>query len=152
MSLSLPESEDLVLPHSGEVISLQDAGAVANALADIRRIEALMRDTKAILSGALVAESQRQGSKTLHLPGVTAEIRGGTDVVWDIEALVHGLETAGLPDERLNEAVRQEVTLVPNGRELTRIGKANPVYAAAIDAAKSIVEKQPYVVLRKGQV
>ena len=147
--VEIRESADLTLPHSGELIDLHDAAACANALAEIRRLEQGMRDAKSILSGAIVAESRRQGSKTLYLDGVVAEVRGGTDTVWDLDALEDGLRAAGLPDDRIRDVIKEEVTWKVNAREAQRVAKSNPDYAAVVERASMAVEKPPTVVLRQ---
>lgn len=146
---AIPESEDLTLPHSGEVISLQDAAACGKALAEVRSLEARIREAKGMLTAAIVAESQRQGTKTLRSEGLKLEVRGGRETVWDVDALETELLALGLPQDRVNDLIKTEVTFKVNARVAKEIAGANAEYAAVISAAQTEVEKTPYIVVSK---
>lgn len=139
-------SQALVLPHTGELISLEELPKVASALDAIRAHEAQLREVKQILTEALVEESRRQGSKTLRLDYLTVEIGGGTTVEWDIEVL-HRLQDAGLPEERFDALVRTEVTYKVSAAEAKRIS-SNPEYARIIELARTEHETRPWARVR----
>lgn len=148
--VAIPESEELQLPHSGELVSLQDATACVLALQEVRSIEARLRETKQLLSAAIVAESQRQGTKTLYIDGVAkVEIRSKVTTVWDASELEAGLRAAGLPEDRIREVVKEEVSYTVVAREAKRVAGANEAYAAIVERSQSTVEGIPYVSVSK---
>lgn len=94
-------------------------------------------------------ESKRQGSKTLYLDGVKVEVRGGSETVWDVQMLEEGLRYAGLPEDRLREVIKEEVTYSVNAREAKRVAGANEDYASVVRLSQTQVEKNPYVVVSR---
>lgn len=133
--------EELVLPTSGEIISLDDADACAGAIDEIREQESRLREAKGILTSALQEVFTKNGAKTLDLQNHRIELRGGPSVIWDVEALER-LRELGLPEERFNELVTAEVTYKVNANEAKRIAM-NPDYAEVIEAAR-IPNPKPY--------
>lgn len=133
---------ELVLVTTGEIVNLADTRQVVDALEHIRRIEYELREAKAALTAAVADECQRQGTKTLHLDGVTAELTGGAKVEWDMDRLAH-LRDLGLPDDRWNELVTIEQKYKVNAREAQRIASANQAYANVVETARRTVEA-PY--------
>jgi hypothetical protein len=125
---------EVVLPTTGEVVDLGNPGACAAALDAIREMEDVVKGYKRLLTGVLIEESTRVGSKTLHFGGVTVEIKESVTTHWDLEILETLLE-AGLPSERYDELVKAEVTYKVNKTESKRIAAANPAYAEIIDRA-----------------
>jgi hypothetical protein len=144
------ESTDLVVPHTGEVLPLEDPARCALLYQEIRELEYRLRDTRAALADALIEESAKQGTKTLHFPGVEAKITGGNETSWDYEVLLE-LQDAGLPEERFTELVHPEVEYKVNGLVARSIAGSNPVYAEIIERAKTQRPKPAGVtVSRKG--
>lgn len=143
--LAIP-ARPIILPHTGTVIAPTDTEDCVNALVELRRIEDAVREVKRELSAAIAAEGARQGSKTLHLPdGRTAEIGGGTVVLWDAQALEDGLRALGMPEERIREIVKEEVTYTVNAREAKRAASANPAYAELIERCRHEQTRTPHV-------
>lgn len=140
-------TETLVIPYSGEVISPDDAEACARKLHEIRELERRLRELKNELTFHLAQEFERQGLKTMDLNGIKAELKGGSEIAWDIEILEE-LRGLGLPDERFNELVRTEVTYKVSAKEANRIAAANPRYAEVIDRAKQRYSTPVYVSVR----
>jgi len=137
MEVAQVAPEAIVLPHTGELIDLADKPTVAVALDNVRQLEVELRALKQELTRALVEESSRVGSKTLHLePWLDVEISGGTEVEWDHDEL-HKLRDAGLPEDRFDALVRATVTWRVSTQEANRIAKANPEYARIIGNARS---------------
>lgn len=145
----IEEREVYLVPAVGTVVTLQNATEVARALSDVRDLESQLRDAKRILTDALVEESKRQGSKTLQLGSLTAEIRGGSEMVWDTDKLESGLHAAGCPEALIQEIIHTEISYKVDARRATRAATANPEYAEAIKAARVQVEKPHTIVLRK---
>lgn len=140
------EPEALVLPHSGQVLDLSNAPHCVQALEELRALEMKIKEVKRVLSDAIAAESRRLGSKTIALPGgLKAEVRGGRRVLWDIGKLEGGLRRAGMPEDRIREIIREEVSYSVLAREATRAATANPEYAEIIEAAKTVVDEQPTI-------
>lgn len=129
---------DLVLVTTGEVVNLADTRQVVDALEHIRRLEYELREAKTVLTAAVAEECQRQGTKTLHLGEVTAELTGGSRVEWDMDRLAH-LRDLGLPEDRWNQLVTIEQTYKVNAAEAKRIAAANDAYANVIETARTTV-------------
>jgi hypothetical protein len=144
----LTESFSLVVPQTGELLSLDDAAGCLRVLTEIRDLETKLREAKAELTTALSAEFSRQGTKTLEIGGVKAELRGGTEVVWDIEVLGE-LRNLGLPEERMDALVTAEVTYRVNANVAKQLASVNPLYASVIERAKSTIPKASYVSIKK---
>ena len=135
---------EIVCPGTGELVSLDDAPAVARALRALREFKRDVEDARSVLEAALIGESERQGTKTLHLDGLTASISADTAVEWDVTVLLRLLE-AGLPAERYAALVTEEVSYKVDGRVAAQIAGANERYAEIVAAAKNRVPKRPYV-------
>ena len=138
----------LVVPTTGEVVSSDDPAGCLRVLTEVRELEARLRELKAGLTDAIANECSRQGTKTLELNGYKAELRGGSEIVWDVE-LLEGLRDLGLPEERMSALITTEVTYRVNANEAKRIASVNPEYAEVIERAKSIIPKAVYVSLKR---
>lgn len=132
-------STELVLVTTGELIDLSNTRQVVDALEHIRRLEYELREAKALLTSAVAHECQRQGTKTLHLEGVTVELSGGARTEWDISEL-EKLRDVGLPEDRFTALVVPTITYKVNAAEAKRIAAANPVYAEIILRAQTALE------------
>lgn len=142
--------EELVLPTTGELISVDDEVACIQALAAVRDFESQLREAKAILTAAIIERSKILGTKTIHLPaGGKAEIRDASEVEWDIETLEQELRDLGLPEDRISALIKETVVRSVNGRVAKSIAAANDEYAACIESAKTIVQKPAYVSVQR---
>lgn len=139
-----PMSTDLVIPFTGEVVSLEDPAQCAKVFGEIKELEYKLRELKGYLSRALMEASRLQGTKTLHYPGVDVKISTPNDLSWDYEILLE-LQDAGLPEERFNELVMTEITYKVQGNVAKQLSASNPVYAEIIERAKTQVPKLPSV-------
>ena len=75
------------------------------------------------------------------LPGYEVTITGGgRPHVDDPEILRTELEHAGVPQDRLGEAIIETVTHKVSHRELDRLSKANPAYAEIIGRYRRTVD------------
>ena len=147
--VQLEESPEIVLPLTGQLVDLTKPLEAANALRDVRDLKRQLDEVRMLLEGVLRLEAARQGTKTLHLGPVDAVISGGPSADYDAELLVDRLRAAGLPNDRIIDAVTVIVSYKVDQRVLRQLASANPGYAAAIDSAKSTVEK-PWRVSLKG--
>ncbi len=138
-------------PVTGELIPAEDVNGVAEAVKGLRQLSQQIRDAIADATVILVAESKRQGTKTLALQHVTVEIRGGIETVWDEDALHDGLEALGLPRERLEALIVPTITYKVDARVAKQLAGANEDYAAVLESAKTIVEKPYYVRVKEGE-
>lgn len=141
-------STELVLVTTGELIDLSNTRQVVDALEHIRRLEYELRETKKALTEAVAEECQKQGTKTLHLGDVSAELTGGSKVEWDMDRLAH-LKDLGLPDDRWNALVTIEQTYKVNAAEAKRIAAANTAYANVIETARQVVPASYRVSVRR---
>lgn len=143
-------SEELAIPGTGAIVSLDDESACAVALSDLRVFENQIRETKAILTSAIIERSKILGTKTIHLhAGGKAEIREGSKVAWNIEALESELRALGLPEDRLHDLIKETITRTIDGRVAKSIAAANEDYAAVIASAKSVTDRPSYVTVTR---
>jgi hypothetical protein len=140
VAAQVEETPTIVVPVTGQLVDLTRPVEVAGALHDVREAKRLLDELRALLEGVLRLEAQHQGTKTLHLGPLDAVISGGTRNDYDADVLQQLLRDAGLPEERLSEAVQQIVTYKVDQRVLKQLAAANPAYAAAIDQARTTVE------------
>lgn len=140
--------QELVVPTTGEVISADDAPACLRVLTEIRDLEARLRELKGALTEALSEEFARQGTKTLELNGTKAELRGGSEIVWDVEVL-ELLRDEGLPEDRMTDLITTEISYKVNARVAKQLASANPAYAEIIECAQKSIPKATYVVIKK---
>lgn len=144
------DAEVFVLPHSGEVVSLAEEVSCATALDEVRRMQAHLSEAVRVLSGAIAARAAVLGTKTVNLSGGRkAEVRGGPSRVYDAQELERLLRIAGMPEDRIGEIVRTEVTYKVNAVEAKRAAAANPEYARAVEAAATDVETPYTVTIRR---
>jgi hypothetical protein len=129
-------SGELVIPGTGELVSPDDPPAIARAVAEVAELQRRLYEFRTDLTALLVEEAKLQGTKTLHLPGTTVTLSGGTKTKWDVDKL-RELELAGLPAERLNELLRPAVTYSPSGTIARQLVGANPDYRRIIEEARS---------------
>lgn len=141
------EHAQMIVPLTGEVVDLSQPDQCIRMLAEIRQLEAKLREAKSELTFHLEQEFQRQGLKTLEFKGVKAELRGGSEVAWDIEVLEQ-LRELGLPDERFNDLVKVEISYKVSAAEAKRIAAANEEYAAVIAKAQQRYNKPTYISIK----
>lgn len=127
---------DLVDLRSGELLPATPENA-AMLIVRMREFRSLLMDGIKECERILIDESTRVGSKTLRVGGHVAEIAGGSEVVWDVEALRAGLRKAGCPDERLAELITETVEYRVNNTVARQLASANPKYANVIEGAKA---------------
>ncbi len=136
---------DLVAPaalldvRTGELLEATPENA-AELLVAARQFRSQITDSIKACEWVLREESQRRGSKTLHLPAGTMVVSGGQELAWDIEVLDE-LRAAGLPEDRFNELVVATVSYRVNAAVAKQLAGANPEYARVIEAAKSYTPK-----------
>lgn len=144
----IPDGMALV-PHTGELVDLSNAAAVAKAAHQVKTLETQLRDARRDLEWALIEESKRQGTKTLHLGGYTAKIEGGDELQWDLEILAELID-AGLPQERYDDLVTEHVQYKVSSTVARQLEGASEVYAEIVGRARSRFPKQPRVNVKEG--
>lgn len=135
----------LVVPGIGEVVRLDNAPAVARALAAVKTLLGQAATAKRDLEDALAWHSTRAGTKTLRYGTVEAVVKSNNETEWDIERLRDELRAAGLPEERLGELIRETVEYKVNAAVARQVAGANPEYARIIEGCKTVLEKRPSV-------
>ncbi len=138
-----------IVPYSGEVVSFEDPPACLKLLVEIRELEGQLRDLKDSLTDALKYEFSRQGTKTLELNGIKATLGADTEVVWDVGVL-YELRDHGLPEERMNDLITEEIQYKVNASVAKQLAAANPTYAEVVERAQSRVPKKAYVGVKRG--
>ena len=142
--------EQFIVPVTGEVLNLNVPADVARALKFVREARAQLNEARRVLEEALVAESQRQGTKTLRYGATEATISGGGEWVYDEAAMLAELEAAGLPEERRAELVRTTVEYKVNASVVRQLMGSNPEYGAIIERHRHWQEKAMRVDVRAG--
>jgi hypothetical protein len=142
-------SKELVVPSTGELISIEDPEQCARVLFEISELEGKIKALRYVLRGVMFDESVRVGSKTLHFPdGVTAKISTPTEISWDYNILAELIE-AGLPGDRFEALVTPEQSFKVNGSIAKELEGANPVYAEIIERARTKVPRSPGVTVTR---
>lgn len=132
-------AREIQVPLIGELVDLDQPNQVAQALESVRDAKRALDEARFVLEGALVEEATRQGTKTLHLNQLDAVISGGERTEYDAIKLQILLRELGLPENRIAAAVVETVTYKPDGRVLRQLAGANPEYADAIAACKTVI-------------
>ena len=133
------EPATLVVPWTGEVVSLAEPAQVCRALDQVRELKRELDHVRAVLEDALRQESERQGTKTLHLDGLTAVVSGGEKVEYDHLELIDELRDLGLPEQRIGDLVVETITYRVDQRVAKQLAGANPRYAEAIERHRHVV-------------
>lgn len=128
-------------PTTGELVPASDVEGVAAALVALRDFKRRVLDAIHVAEGVVIEESRRLGTKTLRLGGTTAKVSGGPETQWDVELLRSGLEEAGCPPERMADLIRTNVEYKVSAAVAKQLAAANPEYAAAVEAAKTTIDK-----------
>jgi hypothetical protein len=145
------EYEEVTLPGTGEIVSLSDESACALALNALRDFENQIREAKRLLTYGIVERTKVLGSKSFTLSGgkLKAEVRGGPERAYDAEAIERELREAGMPEARIRQIVREEITYTLRAVEAKRAAGANEEYAAIIERNATEVEKPYTVTIRR---
>ena len=135
-----PIVRQLAVPLIGELVDLDQPNQVAQALEAVREATKALDYARRILTEELVDEARRQGTKTLHLSKLDVEITGGTRTEYDAHKLQLMLRSLGMPEHRISEVVVETVTYKVHGTRIKSVASANPDYADAINACRTVVE------------
>lgn len=139
---------EIMDPTTGELVSTSDIDGIGQTISNLRQAENQLRDFRRNVEQIVVAEAERQGTKTLHVQGRDLELRGGRTLEWDIEILQE-LQALGLPEDRYGELVQTRVEYKVNASVAKQIEAANDEYAEVIRRARSYVEKPVYVTVKE---
>jgi hypothetical protein len=135
---------EILNPVSGELVPAADLDRVTGALIELRDLRRRVSDAVAAFTDAVVAESQRQGTRTLTAGGVQVKVSAPDEIDWDLDVLDE-LRSLGLPDARFDELLVATVTYRVNGSVARQLAGASKEYAAVIERAKRRVPKRQYV-------
>lgn len=148
--IELRESEELVLPVTGEVIDLNDEVACAVAMDDLSVMLGRIYDARRALGAAIAERARILGTKSITLPGGRkAVVTGGPEKQYDAEAIERELRAAGLPEERVRQVVREEITHTVRAVEAKRVAGANEEYAEIIERNTTEITKPYSVTIRR---
>jgi hypothetical protein len=145
-----PLTTSIVIPFTGEHVELGKPARVAAALETVRRLKRDLDEARVVLEDALRFESERVGSRTLHLGELTAVVSGGERVEYDALELGHQLRRAGLPEERLGELIVETVSYRVDQRVARSVAASNPRYAAALERCRQVVPAPWRVAIKRG--
>lgn len=144
-------STELAVPGIGEIINLEDPRQVAFGLDAVRDLERQLRNVKAELTRALEYESERQGTKTLHLEGIKAVLKSGEETFYDAEEIEIGLREAGMPEDRIRLIVVETTSYKVDAVKAKQAAGANAAYALVIQANRRTEPKSASVTLTLGK-
>lgn len=134
------------MPASGEVVDLNDVRSVARAYRSVIDLERDLRSAKGLLREALLAQSEMIGKRTMHLEGLgKVEVKGGTETIYDAQAIKRELLEAGMPPERVREIVIETVDYKVSAVEAKKAASANAAYAEIIERHRQTFAKTPSV-------
>lgn len=131
---------ELLNPTSGELLAATPENAAA-MLADLRELRGKIAEAVKACEAVLVEESTRVGTKTLRFGATQAVVSGGSETVWDVEALRKSLTRAGCPEERIGELIVETVEYRVNQSVARQLSGANPKYKRAIERARTTIVK-----------
>jgi hypothetical protein len=134
---------ELVIPGTGETFDLAIPADAARAVQAIREYEEQLDVVKTYAKDRLIDASREQGAKTLRFGDIVVEISGGPGATGiDCDILRRELEKAGCPEERINEAIKEEIAYKANRSVCRQLASANPAYKAAVEAATYTYEQR----------
>lgn len=144
--LQVREDRTLVLPTTGEVVNLDDESSCALALEQLRQAEQVLGDMKRQLVEAIVARSELLGSRTLDVRGgKKAIVKTSPTVQYDAEEIELGLRAAGMPEDRIRQIVKEEISYRVAATEAKKAAGANAAYREVIERHSREVESRPTV-------
>jgi hypothetical protein len=144
-------TNEIVLPVTGELVPLDEPAQVAAALHQVREWKTRLDEIRAVLEDALRIESERQGTKTLHLDGLKAVVTGGEKTEYhDPQALADELREEGMPEERVAQIVATKVSYTVNQAKAKHAAGANPRYAEVIERHRRVMPAPWRVTVEKG--
>lgn len=126
--------------ETGELLPATIENAAA-ALVAARNMKERTNDIVAEVTGWLVAESARQGTKTFPTGDLTVSLSGGTSEEYDAQDLMQLLRECGCPEDRIEQAVVAEISYKVNRSVLRQLAAANPDYKTAIELARREVDR-----------
>ncbi|GIV03639.1 MAG: hypothetical protein KatS3mg015_2469 [Fimbriimonadales bacterium] len=145
-----PDLREYVVPYTGELVDLSDPVACGEAVGQLRELEVRIAEAKRVLADAIAERAQVLGQKTITLPdGRKLEVRGGKSKVYDVEAIESELREAGMPEERIREIIREEVSYTLRVAEAKRAAAANEEYARILERHTRTVETPYYVTIKR---
>ncbi len=131
---------ELLDVQTGEILPATTTNA-ARVITAARDMRTRINDVVAQATAWLAEESARQGTKTLHAGASSVVLSGGPSDEYDPLELMNYLRNAGLPEQRVDDAVTTIIDYKVNRSVLRQLAAANPEYADAIEQAKRTVEK-----------
>ena len=136
----LVQITELLDVQTGEILPATTTNA-ARVITAARDMRTRINDVVAQATAWLAEESARQGTKTLHAGSSSVVLSGGPTDEYDPLELMNYLRNAGLPEQRVDDAVTTIIDYKVNRSVLRQLAAANPEYADAIEQAKRTVEK-----------
>ena len=128
--------------ETGEILPATTENAAAVLIAARNQKERL-NDIVTETTAWLAHQASIVGTKTLAAGNATITLNGGTSEEYDAHDLAQLLRDSGCPEDRIEQAVKAEITYRVDRSVLRQLAAANPDYKAAIELARREVEK-PY--------
>lgn len=142
MTTELDTRRQLLDVLTGEVLEATPASA-ARVIVAAREMKSRIQDVIRDATDYLREQSMREGTKTFETANGKVTLGGGETVEYDVHDLREALTAADCPEDRITDAIKEEISYKVDRSVLRQLAAANPDYKAAIDLAERRVEK-PY--------
>lgn len=136
--------------NPGDIIQLADPESVAFHLDEARRFKRETLDPYINgLERVVTRMGRTAGTATLRAGEWELTVTKKRDYRRDLESIRVGLIEAGCPVERVNEVIKQTISLSATTQDLDRLAKANEEYRAVIDEHTTVIDKEPGAAVKR---
>lgn len=133
--------------RTGELVDLLEAPErIPEILEQLRERRRLLNEWTAAVTETVAELARIGGTKTLNLGGRKVSLTGDSEVSWDVLELQKLLD-AGLPQDRYDTLVTEEVSYKVNASVAKQIAAANPRYKEIVERARTVLPKRGSVKL-----
>lgn len=147
VEVAVPEDDirTLVVPGTGEVLSIETADDAVESLDRLRDLEAAIGHAKRAATERLTELAKLYGKKTMPVTGGRkVTLSSGTTTSYDADAIYAALIDAGMPEERIEEIIETTVSHRVRAAQAKQAAGANPAYKAIIEEHTTVTDRPVY--------